>query len=273
MYHDKTGFVTLTYDDDNLPEQPKRMVHMPSLPSLSKRDLQLFFKRLRRNYDGKIRFYAAGEYGENYTIRPHYHFIIFGFNPFDFPVESVKKRDKILWFAVPGNPLYDSWGKGLVNVGFAQPDSINYVAQYVDKKRYGTLQEIEHYTYRQPEFQLQSLGIGRKFVESDPIKLLRRGYVLRKGIKFPLPRYFEKKALESSSIRAMDYLFYKARKYKFASEKSAELAGELTGDYIPYLQMNDEEFANYVKALYERNEGIRRNLVARKKFESKEKDL
>ena len=69
-YHQSSIFLTLTYDDDNLPPNA----------SLSKSDLQKFFKRLRKDLsyvDRKIKYFAAGEYGPK-TNRPHYHAIVFG---------------------------------------------------------------------------------------------------------------------------------------------------------------------------------------------------
>lgn len=91
-------FVTLTYDND----------HLPLYNSLSKRDLQLFFKRLRKHFpDVKIRYFACGEYGEQFQ-RPHYHAIIFNL---DF-------ADKILFTRSGDNKLYTSatlaaiWGLG-----------------------------------------------------------------------------------------------------------------------------------------------------------------
>lgn len=59
---DKASFITLTYDDD----------HLPSDASLHPEDLTLFWKRLRKNLDGrKIKYFACGEYGDA-TQRPHY---------------------------------------------------------------------------------------------------------------------------------------------------------------------------------------------------------
>ena len=59
-------FVTLTYDDDFLPNHN----------SLEPRDLQLFLKRLRKTFPHtKIRFLASGEYGDS-SFRPHYHLIL-----------------------------------------------------------------------------------------------------------------------------------------------------------------------------------------------------
>lgn len=63
-------FVTLTYDNESLPEK-----------GVNKEDLQLFFKRLRQNlsrkfnYTEKVRYFAVSEYGKN-THRAHYHVIL-----------------------------------------------------------------------------------------------------------------------------------------------------------------------------------------------------
>ena len=56
-------FLTLTYDDEHLKS-----------PSLVKKDLQDFFKRLRwfykKNFNhDNIRYFACGEYGEKYTSK------------------------------------------------------------------------------------------------------------------------------------------------------------------------------------------------------------
>lgn len=88
-YHDSAYFVTLTYDDEHIPKSmysdPETGEAFDSL-TLSKRDFQLFMKRLRKAFpDDKIRFFAAGEYGSQ-TFRPHYHAIIFGLHLDDLKV-------------------------------------------------------------------------------------------------------------------------------------------------------------------------------------------
>ena len=97
------SFVTLTYDDK----------HLPKDNSLDKRDLQLFFKRLRENLKGhKIKYFACGEYGEQYG-RPHYHIIIFG-------IDKEKHTSYV----------EKSWSLGFVMLGSVTVDSANYVARY-----------------------------------------------------------------------------------------------------------------------------------------------
>lgn len=88
-------FFTLTYDREHLPHQnyvidkydPYTEVHSTewhSVSTLSVRDTQLFFKRLRQrlkrdfdgSYDRPIRYSICGEYGKK--GRPHYHCILWG---------------------------------------------------------------------------------------------------------------------------------------------------------------------------------------------------
>lgn len=112
-------FVTLTYDDDNLPFDGVRV-----------RDVQLFLKRFRINlersgFDFKLRYCCSGEYGKT-THRAHYHLIMWGldcFNPEDY--ERV------------GSILYNSWDKGYTMHRFIDPKddkSFYYTAKYLRKE-------------------------------------------------------------------------------------------------------------------------------------------
>lgn len=62
---DASCFVTLTYDEANVPR------------SLTHAHFQAFMHRLRKRLNRSIRFYMAGEYGDT-TLRPHYHACMFG---------------------------------------------------------------------------------------------------------------------------------------------------------------------------------------------------
>ena len=104
-------FCTLTYNDENLPENTL----------LNKKDLQAFLKRLRSYCDyyglGKIKYFASGEYGDNGTIRPHYHIVIFGL--------QFKKGVKDL--------IAKSWKNGFVDVKKLSFQNCKYVAKYCNK--------------------------------------------------------------------------------------------------------------------------------------------
>ena len=66
-------FVTLTYNEQYVPKSDT------GLNIVSKRDVQLFIKRLRKlaNYE-EIFYFCASEYGPT-SLRPHYH-LLFGFD-------------------------------------------------------------------------------------------------------------------------------------------------------------------------------------------------
>lgn len=107
--HSYAMFLTLTYSDENLPDPPY----------ISKRELQLFFKRLRKACGNhKLRYYACGEYGEG-KGRPHYHAIVYGLS------SSSEEHRKL---------VSDSWKFGFVYFGDASMRSMQYVAGYVAKK-------------------------------------------------------------------------------------------------------------------------------------------
>lgn len=149
LYNDNC-FITLTYNDDNLPADL----------SLDKTHFQKFMKRLRKKYGNNIRYLHCGEYG-TLNARPHYHACIFNF---DFP-------DKKLWSVRSGVSLYRSdsleqlWPYGFATVGEVTFESAAYVARYVLKKVTGDAAE-DHYNGRQPEYITMSRrpGIGREWL-------------------------------------------------------------------------------------------------------------
>lgn len=196
--HKDAVFVTLTYDDH----------HLPDNNSLVKKDLQKFFKRLRQNliYQEdyrKIRYFACGEYGDN-TQRPHYHAIIFNMSP-------KSKEDQSL--------INISWSKGFVHFGNAEPDSISYVAQYIDKKFSGDLADIEYkQKNREPVFRILSLGLGRQYLDENYETISKKDHLTLNGISHSLPRYYINRLnIETDSLK------------KFAVEKEIKVVKEFTG--------------------------------------------
>ena len=123
----KNCYITLTYNDENLPENG----------TLVKEHFVLFMKRLRKKYGDGIRFFQCGEYG-TLNHRPHYHACLFNF---DFP-------DKVVWKkGESGSILYRSpsleklWPYGFSSIGEVTVKSAAYVARYCLKK-------YDHDTYR-----------------------------------------------------------------------------------------------------------------------------
>lgn len=175
--YDQNTFLTLTYNDANLPADL----------SLSKRHLQLFMKRLRKRFGNDIRFYAAGEYGDR-SLRPHYHLILFNFYPPDG--ELIRLRPMPLYIS---ESLLKLWPFGYHSFGMVSFDSASYVARYCTKKITGPTAEA-HYAGREPEFALMSRrpGIGAPWLERFQTDVYPSDtVVLRDGLKLKPPHYFD----------------------------------------------------------------------------------
>ena len=106
-------FVTLTYDDANLPFTENGNM------TVDTRDHQLFFKKLRKNISKNykkygmyqnvpLRYYGVSEYGDN-THRPHFHYILFNL------------PDKLI---MDESIITNIWGKGRVQVAIANDNTL-----------------------------------------------------------------------------------------------------------------------------------------------------
>lgn len=199
--YDNNIFLTLTYDDDNIP----RSGH------LDPRHLQLFTKRLRqdatrhesqyqRDPTHPIRYFACGEYGE-WNGRPHYHALLFNC---DF-------RDKY----TVGKELYEAptlstlWTYGIANFGTARPGAANYIAQYSLKKQYHKPQWFNEtdgyvdedgvwYPRTRPFLRMSNRpAIGTGWLDTYQTDL-RHGYLLENQYKHTIPRTYKLKLKETN---------------------------------------------------------------------------
>lgn len=129
-------FITLTYDTTTVP------ISKSGFMELNKRDVQLFFKRLRkaqakhsrcmdRQMGSPLKYYAVGEYGGR-TMRPHYHAIIFN---------------------VSRELIQDAWNRGSVHYGEISEASVGYTLKYICKPSKVPLHKNDD---RQKEFSLMS---------------------------------------------------------------------------------------------------------------------
>jgi len=185
--HEFNSFVTLTYDDENLPNDS----------SLNYRHFQLFIKRVRRKFDARVRFYMCGEYGET-TSRPHYHACIFGLRPADL----YRWRTSSAGFQrYRSESLERLWSRGSVEVGDVSFESAAYVARYIMKKVTGKDAE-RHYEIcdpytgeihnRIPEFTRMSLkpGIGANWYKAYKAEVFPLDRVVVRGVECKPPRYY-----------------------------------------------------------------------------------
>lgn len=194
-FHAANSFLTLTYNDESLPAHG----------GLELRHLQLFMKRLRRSLKTKVRFYACGEYGD-LNFRPHYHAIIFGWDPADQIFHSMSDRgDK--QFTSP--ELQKHWDHGLATTGAVTFQSCRYVAAYVTKKlktnddfgrdRYWRVSPVTGELVQvRPEFSVMSRrpGLGQAYVDQFKGDFFPHGYIVADGVKQAVPAFYRSKLTE-----------------------------------------------------------------------------
>lgn len=245
-YHDEAMFLTLTYDDKNLPEDN----------SLCKRDIQLFLKSIRKAIIPKrIRYYFAGEYGSK-SMRPHYHGIIFGlgleqenqlvvirnWNKCDWDVKSIREK----------------------SFGAVNHDSIRYVAQYIDTKLYGAeaMERFDDRGLTRP-FNMCSKGIGRRWAEehAEEIKKLELTY---RGRKTTIPRYYVKRLdIDKEALK---------KKGEISDiEETQKLTGLSYTDDEFYRIASPREYRNYENAKVAKAVQRHKNVESRGKL--KERDV
>ena len=148
-------FLTLTYNSEHLPRSSK------GVPTLSKRDCQLFWKRFRKAFPGKkIRYYLAGEYGPK-THRPHYHAIVYGISLADFKDLSFLRLNGLGQAYYTSPKLERIWSNGFIVLSEVSWHTCAYVSRYVLKKR-GKIDKYVLATGAEPEFNVSSRkpGIG-----------------------------------------------------------------------------------------------------------------
>lgn len=175
LYEDNC-FITLTFDDKNLPYNRSLDVSL----------FQDFMKRLRKRFGSGIRYFHCGEYGEKYG-RPHYHALLFN-HDFDDRV-LFKETDSGSRIYISGE-LQKLWPLGHSSVGDVTFKSASYVARYCMKK----VNVSDEPSGLTKEYVTMSRrpGIGKGWFEkfkgdvfpSDEV-------VLSGGMKMKPPRYYD----------------------------------------------------------------------------------
>lgn len=209
--YDVNSFVTLTYDDMKLWRT-----------DLVYKDFQAFMRRLRyaRGNKNDVRFYMAGEYGEDFG-RPHFHCILFNCGFSDrYPFGKTPAGCQIY-----RSPMLERlWPHGFSSVGDVTLESIGYVARYCVKKVTGAgaakhYEAVDGFTgeiiQRRPEFNKMSLrpAIGKRWFEQFRADIYGvevqegRDYVVVDGAKLKPPRYYDKllKSVDGFAKDAIDY--------------------------------------------------------------------
>ena len=195
---DSSLFITLTYDENNIkyawnkPKGPNLKYTLQELydlysynatihystPTIDKKDLQLFNKRLRARImeekglsndwfkineesgeiSPKYRFLGVGEYGEE-SNRPHFHIIAWNIPDTWFEWNDVNKE-------YYSDKLESLWDKGYIKIGTVTQQSIHYCAKYTLKDIFKSPDEN---SMAEKPFATMSRnpGIGQCYVTDD----------------------------------------------------------------------------------------------------------
>lgn len=234
-------FVTLTYNDEHIKKTKN------GFETLVKKDVQDFFKRLRKLTKQKISYYAVGEYGDT-GERPHYHIILFNANP--KIVENAWKLNDITL--------------GNVHFGDVGDASVGYTLKYISKDK-----KIPQFNGddRQKEFALMSKGLGAGYLTENMVKWHTKGNIenkvylpLKDGKKAAMPRYYK------------DKLYDKGQKFRIGvfmraeSQKQVDELQDKYGDLYYYKQAEEtaNDFRRMAKKSKERQKPFKKQALKQK---------
>lgn len=258
-------FVTCTYNDDHLPPaKPVKRINKetgeiyikPSeFNSLDIRDHQLFMKRLRKECnkksDMKVRFFASGEYGES-SMRPHFHYILFGVILDDLRFYKITKTGDRLYTSEWLQGIWNNGNKerGFVTVGSVTTDSAGYIARYAIKKRKMIDSSFYEDFSLKPEFIVMSRrpGIGKEWYEKHKDEIYLTDNIIlpsRSGsVKLRIPSYYD--SLLERELPDQFAALKESRKYK-------AIAADETFEHLhPFMNkedVNEAKERNYLKTI------------------------
>lgn len=161
-------FITLTYTEENYKNY------------FEYKDVQDFFKRLRKKNKGKIKYFVVGERGDLFN-RVHYHAIIYNLDRTQY--------------------IQNTWDYGLTDCEELKGGAIRYVLKYLSKSK-----DEDGVT----SIVRMSKGLGKAWLTPKKIKWLRQKVPLTVN-KQSIPQYYRKLAVGNSRY-AKDLLIYKVRK-------------------------------------------------------------
>jgi len=192
------SFLTLTYDDENLPKTEN------GFATIRKKDFQSWMKRFRQECprsknNTRIKYYAVGEYGEK-NDRPHYHAVLF-----NVPHSIIRNPQKVV----------DTWKQGIIELEYPRNNAktTNYVTGYITKS---TFERRDHYDLntgliteddRVKDFSLMSKGMGINYLTPKMINYFRDRQIFvivrEDGELISMPRYYKNKIFTPRELSKM----------------------------------------------------------------------
>lgn len=261
-------FVTLTYKPEKLPYvnvitgEVKRYEELFDVqddvlfrdeflknwtPTLVKSDLQNYIKRqrkylstsLKKKQDGrdhvdKLRYFAVGEYGVKKS-RPHWHIIIFGWNPSDREVFCNRGQYNLY----RSKQIEANWDLGISTVGDCNNAVAKYCAQYVTKKEDRNLKYRSEFVQKECVLCSKMDGaIGASFcdkywkqiLEQKGVTLLNRQ--TGQAYKYKIPAYYKARI---ARLHPEEYQAFLDEQEKFIIQRineEEEMSPELTREQM-----------------------------------------
>lgn len=246
---EKVWFITLTYNEQEIPGmirktgeiirgakyiKRKTETGLECVQTLWYEDIQLFIKRLRKAYREPLRYFVAGEYGEQ-TGRPHYHAILYGYTPKE-PRPIYKTKDNGY---ITDDWMEKIWGKGNIRMAQATTETYRYVAGYVTKKM-GEEPEKYHKLGMRPPFCQMSRkpGIGDAYFQEHREEIWKKGYIqLANGKKASIPRFYEKMLKDEDPEKLWEI---KRQRQAKAIEQTRERMGKTDIPIKDYLKNKEQ---------------------------------
>ena len=230
-----TAFITLTYEDANLPFTESGQMTLDPVR------FHKFTKDLRYRL-GQFRYFGCGEYGDQFE-RPHYHIIIFYNGPED--LDYLKSSVEKCW--TEGFTQFDS----PVTAGRAK-----YCAKYSMKQigfDYGDAIPPFARMSRRP-------GIGKKFLDHCNFSLFRKldqwcvhDY---QGTPYNLPRYFKERIYSRDEIEQHSLLLERSRFSR--DDLHLELSGLDQSEFFRSVRSQEVERERlFIKHLQKENYGYK----------------
>lgn len=240
-------FVTLTYDNYHVPIDIDSETGECFGFSLCKRDIQLFFKRLRRAFsDLQIRYYSCGEFGGQ-THRPHYHAIIFGLTLDNFSDCVKHGRNELGQDYFISGKFQDIWENGFCLLSEVSYKTCAYVARYTMKK-FGDDESFALMS-RRP-------GIGKFYLDSHPevFDLSRHYFSDSNGsVCVSVPKYFFDR-LRLTDPERYDILMLERK--EVSSDADLLKLQRTSLSYLDLLELEENSLLNKTQILFKRREEV-----------------
>lgn len=141
------------------------------IPYLSRRDYQLFLKRLRKvislNFpDEKVRYYICGEYGPVH-FRPHFHLLLF--------LDSQPVASQM------GEYVRSCWPYGFIDCQLATSSATGYVSKYVNSN--SRLSAIQRLPAFKP-FSRHSIFFAQSFYKVSGEEIAKKDFsgIIKRGV-------------------------------------------------------------------------------------------